>query len=200
MQYKIILTCLSLIASIQLGWAQQNMFSLQYSVGFPTSELNDYIGETSFRGLALDYTYLTSTNLSFGISGGVNTFYERKGYDTYNEGTASLTGTQYRYTNSFPIMASVGYFLNPAQTLTPYASLGIGTIYTLRDTRIGSYSTETDTWHFSLRPEIGIIYRLSSKLGFKLAGKYYQTFEADELPAQSYATLDMGIVLYPAPR
>lgn len=194
MKLKWIIICLAIVAFSSRGQAQQNMFSIQYSMGFPGNNLNDYISETSFRGFGLDYEYITSMNIAFGLDAGVNTFYERKGYDTYTDGTVSITGTQYRYTNSIPLMASVGYYLMPDEILSPYVSLGVGTIYTLRDTDIGFYSTEVETWHFSLRPEIGAIFNFTPQFGIKVAGKYYHAFETSELDSQSYVAVDVGLV------
>lgn len=194
MKLKIILSTLILIFCVQLSQAQQSLFSLQYSIGFPASQLSDYISEPSFRGFSAEYGYITSTNVYISLSSGINTFYERQGYGTYTEGTVSISGTQYRYTNSVPVMVSLGYFLMPEQTLSPYASLGVGAVYTLRNTDIGSYRTETETWHFALRPEVGVIYNISPRFGLKAAGKYYHTFETSDLAAQSFLSLDIGVV------
>jgi opacity protein-like surface antigen len=199
MKFKLAITCLAIIACTSMSQAQHNMFSLQYSIGFPSGSLSDYISETSFRGFGIDYKYVTPSNFAFGLDAGINTFYERKGYDTYTEETVTITGTQYHYTNSVPILASIAYYLAPDQMLNPYASLGIGTIYTRRDTDIGLYRSEINTWQFGLRPEIGIIYNFTPKFGVKVAGKYYQAFETNELGAQSYAALDVGLVFTSAP-
>lgn len=194
MKLQWIITCLAIVAFTSMGQAQQNRYSLQYSIGLPAGNLNDYINQASFRGIGVDYEYMTPFNVSFGLDAGINTFYERKGYDTYTDGTVSITGTQYRYTNSYPIMGSVGYYLLPNQIINPYASLGIGTIYTARDTDIGLYQAEVNTWQFSLRPEIGIIYNFTPGFGVKVAGKYYQAFDTSELDAQSFVAIDVGLV------
>lgn len=41
-----------------------------------------------------------------GVDAGWNVFYEKKDYDTYTGGTESLSGIQYRYQNSVPLLAS----------------------------------------------------------------------------------------------
>lgn len=194
MKKKWIITCLAIGLLVNIAQAQQSMFSLHYAAGFPTGDLSDYISEPSFRGVGISYHYLLTPSVGLGLEAGMQTFYERKEYATYQEGTASWSGIQYRYTNSFPIMASVAYFLMPEQALNPYASLGIGTIYNNRDTDLGLYRTEQDSWHFSLRPEVGVIYSFSPRFGVKLAGKYYHTFETSELGPQSFLSVNVGLV------
>jgi len=84
-------------------------------------------------------------------------FYEKKDYDTYTEGTTSLSGTQYRYTNSYPMLVTFEYTLKPDEMLKPFVNLGLGTMYTRRDTDMGVWTLKQDAWHFALKPEIGIL-------------------------------------------
>jgi hypothetical protein len=194
MKLKWIITCLAIICFTNRGLAQQtNRVSLQYSVGFPTSNLKHYVSQTSFRGFEFGYRYLLTSNVGLGIDAGMNTFYEKE-RGTFREGTSAITGNQYRYANNFPILASFSYYIKPDQTLNPYVNLGVGTLYTRRDTDIGLYRSETEAWQFNLKPEVGLIYLINPGLGVKISGKYHYAFESDELQSQSFAAVGLGIV------
>ena len=191
---KWIFTCLAFLCFIGTGMAQQTtQTSIQYNVAYPAAGLQDYIGESSFRGLEFTYHYLLTPQVGLGFSAGMNIFYEKE-RNTFSEGTYSITGTQYRYANLFPALVSFSYFFTPEQTLNPYVNLGVGALYVLHESEIGLYTNKTNSWQMNLKPEIGVIYALNPGLGLKLSGKFYQTFESDELAPQSYAALGIGIV------
>ena len=195
MRKKWIITWVAVIMLFNVGQAQESMLSLNYSVGMPAGDLNDYIGETSFRGFNFSYSYLINQQIGFGFDAGMQTFYERKDYDTYQDGTASWSGIQYRYSNNFPLMATTSYFFRPEESLNPYAGLGIGAMYSQHDTDLGLYRSELSTWQFSLKPQVGVIYSFTPRFGVNLSGKYYHTFENPELGPQSFFAVDVGLVL-----
>lgn len=199
MKIKYIVSLLAFLFITHLASAQQGMVSVKYSIGIPAADLGDYTGETSFRGIGLEYQHVIGSRIALGISGGLNTFYQRE-FTTLTEGTTSITGVQYRYTNNLPILATVSYFLAAERRFLPYVGLGVGTLYTLRDTRIGTISLDEDAWAFSLRPEIGAVYQVSEGFAIKAAATYIQAFETPELGSQSYGTIDVGVVLSPTNR
>lgn len=172
----------------------QNSYSIQYAIAFPTGDLNEFIGKTSFRGVFFEYQYELTPQLAVGLAGGIQTFYERQSYATYTEGTVSLSGLQYRYTNSFPILLTLDYYHDREAVVTPFAGVGIGTIYSDRDVDMGLYRSEIDAWQFGLQPEVGILYNINDQVGFKVGGKYFQGFSTSELDGQSYFSLNIGLV------
>lgn len=174
--------------------AQRSQTSIQYVIGFPMGDLKDYIGSTSFRGVAVDFRTMVHPKLAVGFDAGVNVFYERKDYDTYVDGTASLSGVQYRYTNAFPLHATVAYYPNNEKSFSPFIGLGAGTVYNKRDTDIGMWEISTDEWQFSLKPEVGFINKFSPNFGLKVAAKYFANFKSNGLEGQSFIALGVGIV------
>lgn len=175
--------------------AQESYVSVEYSVGVPFMDLNDYTSEISFRGLAVEYRSLLTPNVGIGFDAGWNVFYEEKGFSTFTDGTESLSGYQYRYSNDIPLLLAGSYYFMPEYTINPYASVGVGTVYSKRDTDLGSVRFTNDTWHFALKPEVGVIYQFNEKLGAKLSAKYYQMFSNDDFDNQSYLSVNLGIVL-----
>lgn len=187
--------CLFLIAEKSI--AQQGQVGFTYSIGFGLGDLGDYISQPSFRGITFDWSKNVNPNLTVGVEFGWNLFYERKDYDTYTNETAALSGVQYRYNNQFPMLGTVNYVFSPDQLLKPYAGLGIGTMYSLRNTDMGQWTLEEDAWHFALKPEVGILYEVGGGTHLKAAAKYYTGFSAGDLDTQSYFALNLGVAFVP---
>ncbi len=174
--------------------AGQSAFSIQYSMGFGSGDVKTYITTPSFRGAAIEYRYYVQPKISVGADIGWNTFYERRAYDTYTSGTVSLSGVQYRYINAMPIYAAGDYYLKPGEKLNPFVGLGIGTLYTKRNTDMNLYTLENNVWAFGLRPEVGVMVSTTPGMDIILVGKYNYGFSAGGLDAQSYFTFNVGFV------
>ncbi len=188
---KILFILFSVVASSAFA---QSLTNVQYSMGFGSGDLGDFISKPSFRGFTVDFRKLVQPNLGVGFELGWNTFYEAKNYDTYTTGTLSVSGKQYRYNNQFPAVFAVDYYFQPEEKINPFAGLGLGTMYSIRYTDMGQYTLKQDAWHFLLRPEAGIIINANPNLSFAITGKYYYGFAAGDLDAQSYFALSFGFV------
>jgi outer membrane protein len=173
--------------------AQSNV-AITYSIGFGTGDLGDFVSAPSFRGVTFDFRKMVQPNIGVGLTFGWNVFYDELASDTYTLGNASLTGKQYRYSNNFPMLATGTYFLKPDETVNPFVGMGIGTIYTLRNTDMNLYTLEQEAWNFALVPEVGIQYALQNGACLHTSLKYNYGFKAgNELDAaQSYLSLNIG--------
>jgi hypothetical protein len=179
------------------AFSQRNLTALQYSIGFGTGEMHDYISPASFRGFTFDYRNLVQPNIGIGVDIGWNVFYDEMPDDVYEYQNITYSGKQWRYSNHFPMLAAVDYYVQKNEKFTPYAGLGIGTMYTLQNTDMSIYTFEKDAWHFALRPEIGVLIKAAPGVGLTIASKYYYGFKAGDLPAQGYFTLNFGFVFVP---
>ncbi|MBK7651188.1 MAG: outer membrane beta-barrel protein [Flammeovirgaceae bacterium] len=188
-------TILILLCSLSLGtlYAQSNV-TFNYSIGFPSGDLSDFTKQVSFRGATFDFRKMVNPNIGVGFSLGWNVFYEELASDTYTVDNVSLSGKQYRYSNHIPMMINPTYYLKRGETINPYVSLGIGTMYTRRNTDMNLYTVEQEAWNFLLQPEIGMQYMLSDMNAINLSGKFNYGFKAgNELTAaQSFFTLNIG--------
>jgi len=187
---------ITMVSGCSLNTSAQQYTSFQYTIALPVNDLKDYIEKTSFRGFTFEYQTKVNSAVAVGVDVGYNLFYERKEYDTYYDGTAAISGIQYRYTNSIPIHLNGMYFLKEENHFNPFVGFGIGTTYTLRDTDMGLYRWEEDTWNFSLRPEAGFIYAVSASTGLKVALRYNAAFKTSELEDQSFFSLSTGVVFF----
>jgi outer membrane protein len=190
---KILLISAFAIMAVALS-AQGTLTSLQYSMGFGTGNMHDYISAMSPRGFTIDFRKLINDNVGVGIDIGWNTFYEERDEDVYEFEYITYVGKQWRYSNHFPILVAADYYLTKSEKVTPYAGFGLGTMYSLQDTEMGAYYFEGDAWHFAIRPELGFMIKPASNVGLNIVGKYYYGFEAGDLPAQGYFTVNVGVV------
>ncbi len=172
----------------------QSNFSVLYQVGIPMGALSEHTSQVSGRGMALEYQKYIKSNISVGLNFGYSVFYEKMPYGSYTSGTATLTGTQYRYNNLFPMSVVGQYHLNTSGSLRPYFGLGIGTIYDIRNTDMGLWTVEQNNWHFLLSPEAGISYKLSGQTALKLNAKYDNAFKIEKAGAFANLNFNIGFV------
>jgi hypothetical protein len=191
---KKILFIIILAFSASTAFAQTNLTAIQYSMGFGTGDLGDYIGQPSFRGFNIDYRRMVQPNVGVGIDLGWNVFYDERPDDTYELGNLTYSGKQYRYNNQFPILIAADYYFQPGEQVNPFVGFGTGIMFSNRETDMGVYAFERDAVNFTIRPEVGILYEASPTVSFKVSSKYYYGFEAGDLPSQGYFTLNLGFV------
>lgn len=173
--------------------AQTGYVGIQYQMGFAAGDLGDYIGNASFRGASFEYQKELNTSLSVGVEFAWTTFYEKKEYDSYTVDQYTLSGIQYRYSNMFPMLACVEYTLNPDSDIRPFVNLGLGTMYTIRDTDMGLWRLEEKAWQFGLKPELGVMYDIGLSTSLKVEGKYYMGIGGSELENQSFFAVSVGL-------
>ena len=183
-----------LLVFVSSAFPQTSMTALQYSMGFGTGDMHDYIPAASFRGFTIDYRKFVNSNVGVGVDLGWNVFYDELPPSEYTNNKRTFYGKQWRYSNHFPMLVAADYYFNPSEMIVPFAGLGVGTMYSLQNTDMGQYTFEKDAWHFVLRPEIGLVFNAASGVGFKISSKYYYGFKAGDLPAQGYATINVGFV------
>jgi hypothetical protein len=176
------------------AFSQSSFTSLQYSVGFGTGDMKDYIGAVSWRGFTFDYRSFVKSNIGVGIDIGWNVFYEEMPDAVYEYENVTYSGKQWRYSNHWPALVAADYFMEGDGRITPYAGFGAGIMYSLQNTDMGTYTFEKDAWHFAIRPELGLIIKPAPGMGLNIVGKYYYGLKAGDLPAQGYFTVNFGFV------
>ena len=186
----IVLTAFVAVAQLK---AQDGLFSVQYSVGFGTGDVKDFISVPSWRGIAFEYRYMMRPNVSVGFETGYNLFYEELAYDTYTEGTESLSGKQYRYLHTVPVLGTVDYNFKPDANFNPFIGIGIGTLYSNKDVDMGMFTKESDVWQFALRPEVGTFIS-TDYVDMIFAAKYMMGFKTGNSDPRNYITLNLGFV------
>jgi outer membrane protein len=173
----------------------QSLTTVSYSMGVATGDLADYTPNFSGRGFTIDYRKMVQPNIGVGFYTGWNVFYDEVLYDTYTIENRSLSGKQYRYENSIPMMIAADYYLKPGEDLNPFIGLGIGSIYNKRNTDMGIYRFEQDAWTFAFAPQVGFYYSVNSSSGVSVAAKYNLGFAGGDFnSSQSYLSLNIGFL------
>ena len=191
---KKILLLLTIFVSGTIS-AQHNSFTMTYPIAFSMGNLHDYISQTSFRGFNIEFNRRQKPNLDIGLETGWQTFYQRETSKTYTEGSTSITGIQYRYTNIAPILAGVKFY-KVGEKYEPYAGVGLGVMYVNRSTDFGLYRITTEAWPFTIRPELGVLFHFNPGVSAMLGAKYYAAFNTDDLDGQSYLSINVGFVFH----
>jgi outer membrane protein len=173
--------------------AQESLFSIEYSMGFATGDLKEFNEAASFRGMSFEYRYMMKPAVGIGFETGYNLFYDRLDYATYTQGTESLSGVQYRYTHAVPVLAAADYYFKPDANTNPFIGLGLGTIYVFRDVDMGMFTMEDDDWQFALRPQVGTVITMQG-IDLMLAAKYMMGFKTDDMAANNYFTINVGLI------
>jgi hypothetical protein len=171
----------------------QSFTSIQYSVGIPTGGLKNHVDKISWRGATFEYQREVAPSVSVGVNFAWSTFYERKDYASYTKDNATLTGVQYRYDNLFPMLVNGQYKIGTG-TVVPYVGLGIGTMYDLRNTDMGTWTIEEKNWHFLMSPEAGLLFDVAPGTSIKLNAKYDYAFKIKEADAFGSLNINFGFV------
>jgi outer membrane protein W len=172
-------------------------FMVSYPISFPMSSgLKDYIGEPSFRGFSMEFNKLVKDNVEVGLEFSWHVFYQREEDQPYTHESATISGIQYRYTNTFPMLLGAKWYKKTNSKAIPYAGLGLGTIYVDRSTDFGLYRISNTAWQFALRPELGLRIKAGSGVDGLIGLKYYTGFETDELAGHGYLSVNIGFVFH----
>jgi hypothetical protein len=175
------------------SYAQGGNWMISYPISFPTGDLHNYTSNVSFRGLSLEFNKKVAPQRTVGLETGWNVFYQHVDAKVYTDGTASISGVQYRYTNAVPIILGAKYY--PARSgsaARPYIGFGLGTLYVDRSTDFGLYRINSDAWQFCIRPEAGVEAKVGPGESFFIGVKYFWAFAANGLDGQPYLTANIG--------
>lgn len=184
-------------------FAQDFLGILSYNTALPMGKTSDYISDFSWKGFSFEGRTFTNRNWSFGGMFGWNIFDQKITdlieIDDETKGT-TISGTQIRYTNSFPLMVNGHYhFGKRKNSLRPFMGLGLGTYYIVQRFEIGIFQREVSNWHFGLAPEVGVLLSLSRNTSLVFSVKYNYAFSAgktvygDTDNTQSYLGFNLGL-------
>ncbi len=183
-----------IIILFSYGAFAQGMFGVSYDIGVPIGGTSDYIGAPSFRGFGIEGRGFITDNLSYGGSFNWAVFYEEFGPDEWNveDDTRTAYGKQFRYINSFPLMATMHYYFGEWDATRLYAGTGIGAQKIDRRTDLGLYTDNNHQWTFGFAPEIGVLIPVNFNSSINISAKYQYAVKADKQDAVSYLSFKIG--------
>ncbi|MBS1561752.1 MAG: hypothetical protein JSS89_09120 [Bacteroidetes bacterium] len=170
----IALVLLGMVSGGTSASAQQRyLTSLNWSIGFPTGNLDNYTPSTSFSGFSADLRFLQPDRTFFGVSGGWNYFSDLLRNATVSVENGAIYGTQVRTVNAIPLLASAGMFFDDGTSnMHPYAAINVGAYSVNQRVEIGLVQINNNNWHFGVAPEVGLMIDLERTTAFNAQARY----------------------------
>ncbi|MCK5087887.1 MAG: hypothetical protein KAQ90_10220 [Melioribacteraceae bacterium] len=204
MKFKFI-TIILMFISVNL-FAQDFLGILSYNTALPMGNTSEFISEYSWKGFSFEGRTFTNRAWAFGGIFGWNVFNEMStdlAHIDRENSASDVKGTQVRYINSFPIMASGHYYFGRRRSaLRLFFGVGVGVYYITQRFEIGVFGLESNNWHFGLAPEAGFLFSLGRTTALSLSAKYNYAFDAgnnvfgEPDNAQSYLGINIGLAFY----
>jgi hypothetical protein len=194
----IVFAAVYFLAIFGSGLAQDWSSTVSYQISFPSGDTKQFTGETSFRGVGLDFRKEIAPATSIGLFFGWNVFYERTGetIEIQTKHPGAVTGTQDRFLNAFPIMLSIQRFFGKAGGLQPYAALNAGGFIMMQELGIGISLFENNEWQWGGAPELGLMVPVDRNTAIIISGKYNYAFSGESAVGtdvnHSYWALGIG--------
>jgi outer membrane protein W len=164
-------------------------------IGIPSGDTTDFNGETSFRGIGLDFRKVVQRDVTTGLMLGWNVFYERQ-YGTQVADNVTVTGTQDRYINAFPIMVGVHRYFGEKRTTRPYVGINAGGFIVKQRLEVGVFSVDDTSWDWGIAPEVGLVIPRGRAAAFFVNARYNWSFThqnlADEDSDLTYWGINVG--------
>ena len=191
--FSIILFTSSLFAQL-FSFNSGGMISVQWDMAKPMGSMTDFVKNTSFTGINIDYRHCYKNNIIIGGRTGWNSFYENRKLVIIEDGQPiSYQNIQHKV-NTVPIMFVVDYMVN-SDKIIPYAGIGIGTYYIGSSTISNNVTNESNnSFHFGVSPELGItIPFIVSNFGLNLSSRYNYAFGTSESDEYSWFNFSIGL-------
>ncbi len=170
----------------------QNWYSFSYQPSQPLSNTKDFTDNFGWRGIGFDYKRVVKPNLAVGLSFGWHVFDEQTD-EVVSAFGVDISGDQFRYVNSFPILANASYFLGKEGGVRPYLGANIGTYIMEHRLDVGLYSLSETKWHFGLAPEVGVAIPVRPQLAAVLSARYNYAFASGNIDDQAYVNFGLGL-------
>ena len=103
-----------------------------------------------------------------------------------------LSGDQFRYVNSFPLLANVSYFFGTQGGARPYLAANVGGYIMEHRLEVGLYALEETNFHFGFAPEAGIAFPVRPNVAAVLNTRYNYAFSAGSIDDQAYLSFSIG--------
>ncbi|HEX5132422.1 MAG TPA: hypothetical protein VFX92_08040 [Candidatus Krumholzibacteria bacterium] len=172
---KITLMCLMagamLLGSGRTARAQDWYGAATWQVSIPSGDTKDFVNDTSFGGFGLDFRKMVKPNTTLGFLFGWNVFHERLS-GPYTVDNVTITGTQDRYINAYPMMVGVHRYFGQRHATRPYIGVNGGLLLNTQTFDIGIWSVEDTRWDWGIAPEAGVVVPLQSGAAFMINGRY----------------------------
>ena len=188
---------ISIILMLSMSaFAQSTVTALTYTVSVPTNDTQMFIENESYLGVSFDAkSYLTEW-LSIGGYVGWHVMYGQTD-EVIEIEKGHVSGNQFRYINSFPLMLNSHIYLGGVDCFRPYFGINAGGYYIWERFELGLIVLEDKSFRWGVAPEVGftvpigdVHLQLGAKYNFALAPSESNIF--DEPFDTSYVSFHIG--------
>jgi outer membrane protein W len=173
--------------------AQDWLWSVTYGPTVPSGQTKDFINtSTAWRNIGLEGRKIMSENTTVGLAFGWNVFATKTG-ELISFRQIDISGEQFRYVNSFPLLLTGHYYFGQPDGIRPYVGGGVGAYYAEERLEIGLTALTADAWHFGLAPEAGLIVPIGWRARAMLQARYNWALKANEIE-HTYWGFNVGFV------
>ncbi|HKU62566.1 MAG TPA: outer membrane beta-barrel protein [Gemmatimonadales bacterium] len=169
----------------------QSWWAVTYAPSIPLSNTKDFADNTSWRGINVEYKKAIKENVTAGLSFGWHVFDDRTDEVLSGFGL-DISGDQFRYVNSFPLLANISYFLGKTGGVRPFIGADVGVYIMEHRLDIGLYSLHETNTHFGFGPEAGIAIPVRPNMSMLLTGRYNYALSAGSVDDQQYINFGVG--------
>jgi hypothetical protein len=206
MKKVIYATLLMLMTGVPLQ-AQDAVTVVDYAISVPTGDTKDYIDKTSFRGFSVDIRKFLGGENRVSVGGRVAWHVLDSGgiTDTIpirtDDLNADVSGTQFRYINSFPMMGVFHAYFGDPGSVNAYVGTGVGVYYIKQRFEFGLLATEANNWQFGFAPEFGINIPVGSSVAANINVVYnYALASGTDVSGNEtgnqYISFNIGLAFY----
>lgn len=177
-----------------LNFNSGGLVSVQWDISKPIGSMHDYVKNTSFSGISIDYKHCYKNDIIIGGRTGWNYFYENKGLTNVEDGTSTTYKPLDHKVNVIPLMLVVDYMVQ-SNKFIPYAGIGVGTYFINSSVTSNNVKTaSSNTFHFGVSPEVGLtIPFIISNFGLNLSTRYNYALGAGSSSGYSWFDFNIGL-------
>jgi opacity protein-like surface antigen len=201
MKKQAIFTALICLLGVRALMAQPEAgkvrFTLNYSVGIPTSSLKENVTKTSFRGFGGSLMVGVNEHIAVGLEASHQDFYQKYPRQVYALKDGSVVSAV--LTNSvqtLPVLLKGQYSFLPGNRLQPFVTMGIGGSLNSFSQYLGEFGNQVNGFYLAASPEAGIFIPLgvAGQSGIRVGASYlYLPFHESGIEQLSHFSVHAGI-------
>ncbi len=136
------------------AFAQNTVTALTYTVSVPTHDTQKFIEDASYLGVSFDAKTYVMDWMTVGGYVGWHVMYGQTD-EVLEIEKGHVSGNQYRYINSFPLMLNTHIYLGGVDCFRPYFGINVGGYYVWERFEMGLIVLEDKGMRWGLAPEVG---------------------------------------------
>jgi outer membrane protein W len=170
----------------------QSWYALTYQPAQPLSNTQDFTNNFGWRGIGFEYRRQVKPNLALGLIFAWQVFDEQTD-EVVSAFGVDISGDQFRYVNSWPMLANATYFFGNQGGLRPFLGANVGAYVMQHRMDVGLYTIEETNVHFGFGPEAGVAIPIRPDLAAVLNTRLNYALAAGSVEDQSYLSFGIGV-------